>query len=197
MSVTQFIEEFYRPVSAVQGHMPVVGQLCWVAVPHLEFIPFVMDVERVAPDEHYAAKFEVRQMCRTDFQRRDRLPIKKLSLRSTEELLIHRSKKRLAIVVATSSGELDDLAGLLRQRAQKHIMQEYTIVVPLFGVESPEHAAGGFPPVIVARSKALVYPHFLYCPANPSPFVYEAIARLDRLQIASPAVPGCGRADSP
>jgi hypothetical protein len=150
-----------------------------------------MDVERLTPNEMYATKFEVRQMSRTDFRRKERLPIKLLNLRATEELMIHRAKKRLGIVVATSAGELDDLATLLRQRAQKHLMQEYMVVVPLYGIESAEHSDGGIPPAIVARAKALVYPHFFYCPPNSSPLVYEAIVRLDRLQVVTPAAQAC------
>jgi hypothetical protein len=60
-------------------------------------------------------------------------------------------------------------------------------VLPLYGIESAGHE-GGFPNVIVARSKALMYRQFFYCPYK-SP-VYEAVVRLDRIQPIIPHHPG-------
>ncbi len=120
-----------------------------------------------------------------DFKKKDRLPVKLLNLGNTEELIAQRAKKRMAIVVSTDSTVHDDLQGLLKSRAQKHLQHKFITVAPLYGVEGPEHP-GGFPPVLVARIKALLYRQFFYCPSNASPKVHEAIVRLDRL---TPVIP--------
>jgi hypothetical protein len=43
--------------------------------------------------EHYATKFSIRNITDGDFKKKTRLPIKALSLRETEELVIHRPNK--------------------------------------------------------------------------------------------------------
>jgi hypothetical protein len=67
--------------------------------------------------------------------------------------------------------------------------------VPLFGVQTAEHA-GGFPPIIVARIRGLMYRQFFFCPKENSPLTSDSIARLDRLQVviheSSPGVKSAG-----
>jgi hypothetical protein len=60
-------------------------------------------------------------------------------------------------------------------------------VLPLYGIESAGHE-GGFPSVIVARIKALMYRQFFYCPYEAP--VYEAVVRVDRIQPVIPHYPG-------
>lgn len=189
MGISQIIDPFYRvlPDDTFRKE-PVVGQLCWVPVCRLEEVPFILDVERAQPTEHYATKFQVRQMTGDDFKKKDRLPIKLLNLGNTEELVAQRAKKRMAIVVSTDSTVHDDLQSLLKSRAQKHLQHKFITVAPLYGVEGPGHD-GGFPPVLVARIKALLYRQFFYCPSKASPMVYEAIVRLDRLLPVIPRHP--------
>jgi hypothetical protein len=189
VGISQIIDPFYKLLpDATYRKAPTVGQLCWIPVPRLEEIPFVLDVERAQPTEHYATKFAVRQMCGDDFKSKNRLPIKLLSLGNTEELIAQRAKRRLAVVVSADYTIFDDLQTLLRQRAQKHLQQQFITVAPLYGCEGATHE-GGFPPVLVARIKALLYGQFFYCPPKATPSVYEAVVRLDRLQPVVPRHP--------
>jgi hypothetical protein len=189
MGISQVVSPFYEALpQETFRKAPVVGQICWVAVPRLEQIPFVLDVERVDPTEHYATKFTLRQMKTGDFRSKNRLPIKLLNLRDTEELVVQRAKRRLSIVVTESHTIFDDIARILRSRGQRHLQEEFVTVVPLYGVESPTHA-GGFPAVMLARIKALLYRQFFYCPRSPDAQVYEAVVRLDRLQPVFPKGP--------
>lgn len=189
MGISQIIDPFYRvlPDDTFRKE-PVVGQLCWVPVCRLEEVPFILDVERAQPTEHYATKFQVRQMTGDDFKKKDRLPIKLLNLGNTEELIAQRAKKRMAIVVSTESTVHDDLQALLKSRAQRHLQHKFITVAPLYGVEGIGHD-GGFPAVLVARIKALLYRQFFYCPPKASPQVYEGIVRLDRLLPVIPRHP--------
>ena len=120
-----------------------------------------------------------------DFRKKEKLPIWSLILRETEELLIQKAKKRLAITAVAGNTIFDDVKETVRGR--EHLQEENILVLPLYGTESAGHEAG-FPPVMVARIKALMYRQFFYCPFKAP--VYEAVARLDRIQPVIPHHPG-------
>jgi hypothetical protein len=59
----QVIDPFYQSLDLKSfKNKPVVGRLCWIASPHIDRIPRIMDVERESPTEHYATKFKIRNM---------------------------------------------------------------------------------------------------------------------------------------
>jgi hypothetical protein len=186
MGITQLIDPFYQflDLKALKNR-PVVGQFCWIAAPHIDKIPRIMEVERDSPIEHYATKFKIRNMTGQDFRRKQKLPIWSLTLRETEELFVQKAKKRLAITVAAENTIFDDVKEVVAGR--EHLQEKNILVLPLYGIESAGHE-GGFPDVIVARIKALMYRQFFYCPYK-SP-VYEAVVRLDRIQPIIPLHPG-------
>jgi hypothetical protein len=157
-------------------------------VTHLDPVPRLLDVERADPQEHFATKFSIRNMTDGDFKKKTRLPIKALSLRETEELVIHRAKRRPAVIISGKSTIFDDVKALLQQMGRKHLQQESLIVAPLYSIESGDHE-GGFPPVMVARIRALMYKQFFFCPKGNSPLTTDSIMRLDRLQAAVPNYP--------
>jgi hypothetical protein len=147
-----------------------------------------LDVERFDPQEHYATKFSIRNMTDGDFKKKTRLPIKALSLRETEDLVIHRAKRRPVVIVSGENTIFDDVNTLLLQIGRKHLQEESLIVAPLYSVESGDHE-GGFPPVMVARIRALMYKQFFFCPKGNSPLTSDSIMRLDRLQTIIPNYP--------
>jgi len=186
MGITQVIDPFYQSldIKALKNR-PVVGQFCWIAAPHIEKVPRVLEVERESPTEHYATKFKIRTMTDQDFKKKQKLPNWWLTLRETEELIVQRTKRRLAITVAAENTLFDDIKEAVA--AREHLQEENILVLPLYGIESAGHE-GGFPPVMVARIKALMYRQFFYCPYK-SP-IYEAVIRLDRIQPVIPLHPG-------
>ena len=164
MGIVQLIDPFYVKLpDDTFRRASVVGQFCWVPVTHLDPIPRLLDVERADPQEHFATKFSIRNMTDGDFKKKTRLPIKALSLRETEELVIHRAKRRPAIIISGENTIFDDVKALLQQMGRKHLQQESLIIAPLYSVESGDHE-GGFPPVMVARIRALMYKQFFFCP---------------------------------
>jgi hypothetical protein len=182
LGIVQLIDPFYiRLPDKTFRKISLVGQFCWIPVIHLDPIPRILDVERADPQEHYATKFEIRNMTGDDFRKKTRLPIKSLSLRETEELVIHRAKKRPAIVICAEATVFDDVETLLLRMGRKHLQENNVIVAPLYSVESGEHE-GGFPPIMTARIRALMYRQFFYCPKGNSPLTEDSILRLDRLQ---------------
>jgi hypothetical protein len=189
LGIVQLIDPFYVKLpDDTFRRASVVGQFCWVPVTHLDPIPRILDVERFDPHEHYATKFSIRNMTDGDFKKKTRLPIKALSLRETEELVIHRAKRRPAIIISGETTIFEDVKTLLQQMGRKHLQQDNLIVAPLYSVESGDHE-GGFPPVMVARIRALMYKQFFFCPRGNSPLVTDSIMRLDRLHAIVPNYP--------
>ena len=186
MGITQVVDPFYQSLDLkALKNKPIVGQFCWIASPHIDRIPRIMDVEREKPNEHVATKFKIRNMTDQDFRKKQKLPIISLTLRETEELLIQKAKKRLAITVAAENTIFSDVKETVSGR--EHLQEENILVLPLYGIESAGHE-GGFPPVMVARIKALMYRQFFYCPNKPP--VYESVIRIDRIQPVIPLYPG-------
>ena len=189
MGIVQLIDPFYVKLPGdTFRRASIVGHFCWVPVTHLDPVPRILDVERADPQEHYATKFSIRNMTDGDFKKKTRLPIKALSLRETEDLVIHRAKRRPAIIISGETTIFEDVRTLLLQIGRKHLQEESLIVAPLYSVESGDHE-GGFPPVMVARIRALMYKQFFFCPKENSPLTTDSIMRLDRLHAVIPNYP--------
>lgn len=189
MGITQVIDTFYVSLdSETYRKIPVIGQFCWIPAPHLDPIPRIIEVERTRPEEHYATKFLIRNMTIKDFTKKTKLPIKMLSLRETEELIGYKAKKRPAIIVSADFTIFDDITKELKKLGRKHLQEESIIVIPLYEIETNEHS-GGFPPVMTARIKALMYNQFFFCPKTTYGLLNDSIARLDRIQVIKPIHP--------
>lgn len=160
------------------------GQFCWVVTPHVDPVPRILDVERSSPEEHDAVRFELRNANRkNDFRTRDRiLPIKNLNLRSHEELLTQRAKKRLGIILSAEVEIFPEIERLLRQKGKSHCQQESLFIIPAYSIES-ETNLSGFPSEMVARIRCLIYRQFFYFP--DCSIFKEGIARFDRIQVVS------------
>jgi len=189
MGITQILDPFYISLpSETFRKVPSVGQFCWVPVPHLDPIPRILDIERADPTEHYATKFSIRNMQNKDFRKKPRLPIKMLSLRETEELIICRTKKRPGIIISADFTIFDDVSQELRRLGRRHLQEDNIIIVPLYEAETVEHK-GGFPPIMAARIRTLMYNQFFFCPKTDLGLINDSIARLDRIQVIKPIYP--------
>lgn len=186
MGITQLITQFYRnlPKDSFRKE-PTVGQLCWAPSLHINKVPMVMEVERADPKEAFATKFKLRSLSERDFRARAKLPIKSINLRQTEELIVSKAKKRPAIVVWGSPMIFEDVEKLLISIGRPHLQEYCLAVVPVYNIETIDHA-GGFPPIMVSRIKALMYNQFFYCPPMNDIGFSEGIARLDRIQTILP-----------
>lgn len=165
-----------------------VGCLVWCPVPHLEEIPRILDVERAKSEDHYATKFQITQLSKDHFKSKAKLPIKALALGDTEELLISKAKKRPCLIVASRNTTYDDVRIQEELRRRRHLQDQSMILAPIYGIASPDNKTG-FPPVMVARIKALLYDQFFYlpraCHKTGLSLVKDGIIRLDRLFAAS------------
>ena len=193
MGVLQLFGTFYEKSN--RDGRPSIGDIYWVPTPHIEETPRIFDVIRSDPHSHVDVDFEISEIANHHFKERpDRLPIKLLSLGSTEELVITKAKKRPAIVLYSSC--LDDAETLssMDKRLARHIAKRCFAVAPFYSPASVIKP-GPFMPTLVARIRAMRYPHLVCLPKlgsnKPEP---GEVIRLDRLFITHLGR-GCVRSD--
>ncbi len=170
---------YYVPVS---GKVIETGHFCRVIAPHIQPVPQILDVERSNPEEHEKVHFSIRNANKSsDFRVSERiLPLQYLRLRSNEELLIQKSKRRPAIVMSCEADVDVEVDRILRQQGKRHLQEKFFYVIPCYSTQK-EGFGPGFPPVMMQRINCLLYRQFFPCPSH-SP-IREAVARLDRLQV--------------
>jgi hypothetical protein len=190
VGITQILgDSFYRKLDPKTFRMQLEpGQIVWVPTPFREGLPRIMEVERNHPQDHFASKFSVHGMTENDFKKHQKLPIKLLNLEITEELVVTRCKMRPAILLLTSLSKYDDIAGQLKNYGRKHLEEDSVMVIPLYSVQKAESDTG-FPPIMSARIRSLMYHQLFYCPAKDSGLPNDNIARLDRLFAIRPIHP--------
>ncbi len=183
--IEEVTEQMYLKADGI-----AVGQFVWAPVPHLEEVPRILEVERAAGEVHHASKFRVVQMTKDHFRARDKLPIAALTLGNTEELLISKAKKRPCLVICCNNTAFDDRPILDEVKGRKHLQDKSLLLVPLYGIATPQDERG-FPPKMVARIRVFLYSQFFYLPRKCTKgnydFGQEGIARLDRIFAASPS----------
>lgn len=166
---------------ACKGFGP--GHLVWYPVPHLEDVPRILDVDRATSQDHYATKFQIRQVTNDDFKKRQKLPIKALSLGETEELLIHKAKRRPCVIISMPNTEDAADAKAVGVAARRHLLDRSMTLLPIYGIETADDPRG-FPPIMVARIRCLLYDQFFYlpakCPKTNQSIRQDGIVRLDR-----------------
>ncbi|WP_156939671.1 hypothetical protein [Desulfocurvus vexinensis] len=159
-----------------------LGQICYVPAPMPTPIPQILDVERLSPEEHTEVKFILRDANRPgDFRQRDRsLPVKYLNLRSHEELLVQRAKKRPAIIVANGLDCFPEFTKILRQKGKKHLQEDSLFVAPIYTI-CREGYGEGFIMEMMPYIESLLFRQFFYLPKSAS--LKEGVVRLDRIQV--------------
>lgn len=185
MSILEYLSatEFYASANPADIRP---GQFCWIVTPHIDPVPRILSVERSEPEEHESVRFSLREANQNrDFISSERvLPIKNLRLRSNEELLTQRAKKRRGIVLTTNLEVDEDLIKLLKQKGKKHLHEPHFIVIPCYSTQVEAYGSG-FPPEMTQRVQCLLYKQYYYCPENLkfNRDLKEAVARIDRIQV--------------
>jgi hypothetical protein len=179
MGILQVFPKFFEVVP--EGAIPEPGHLYWAPTPEVDEVPRILDVQRATPDEHRATEFEITEVGRHHFKQRDRLPVKKLNLGETEELLIAKGKKRPVVIIAgIAANDVDTLPDSQQKRLAKHLGRKSYLVAPFYSV-STLLEPGTFGPVLVARIRAMQYLHFFCLPKTDKPGQPGFIVRLDRV----------------
>ncbi len=160
------------------------GQICWINSPNINEIPKILDVERNQPEEHEEVKFVLKSVDPdNDFRasKNRTLPIKYLNLKSTEELLVQKAKRRPAIIISSRLDIYPEITYFLKQRGLKHLQEDSLFLIPCYSIETMDDRHG-FPMEMAARIRCMLYRQFFPLPAF-SVLTNNSIARLDRIQI--------------
>ncbi len=179
MGILQIFDSFYEEVSADTKPQP--GHIFWVPTPSVHETPRILDVDRATSDEYELAGFEIKEIASHHFKKRERPPIKRLSLGETEEVIISKAKRRPAVIITSIiSDDIDTLSDGSQKRLAQHLKKPCYLVAPMYSV-STMIKPGTFGPVLVARIRALQYPRFFCLPDPKKPNRPESIIRLDRI----------------
>src|SRR5438309_1040350 len=122
MSIREFFsKDFYEHVEP-GGRS--IGQLFWVPVVFVSEVTRVLEAERRSPEDTAEVLLSVRDATADHFKRRDRLPIPKVSLDETEELVVSKAKKRPCVVLAEAKvSNLDSITDPSHRAKAKHLVK--------------------------------------------------------------------------
>lgn len=183
MGITQVFDKFYEPDT---NSLPQLGSVYWVPTPEVPEVPKILEVRRASPEEHEITDFEFVEVADRHFKPNSRLPIKRLNLGDTQELLITKAKKRPCVVLGRgfiSSDKIESIADGEQRRQAKHLHKPTHLVAPMYGCATYTDRTA-FGPILTARVKALWYPHLCYMPPlNPKGSASNpgSILRLDHI----------------
>lgn len=194
MGITQFFEKGFYEQDASRN--PAIGSVWWAPVPESREVPIILDVTRAAPDEHGIVDFSFVDAGSQHFKSKSRLPIKRLNLDDTQELMVSKGKKRPCVVLGKATVSNEDIASLTdadkeQGRQAKHLCKPMYLLAPMYGCAT-YHERGGFGPILTARVKALQYPHLCYFPPLKHAEVKSNPGSIMRLDHAFPSFLGKG-----
>lgn len=161
MGITQVFDKYYETDA---GAPPQIGSIFWVPTPEVAEVPRLLEVHRSTPEEHEITDFEFVEIADRHFKPNSRLPIKRLNLEDTQELLVTRAKKRPCVILARAHITPDGIAAIADKeqlRQAKHLQKPIHLVAPMYGCATYAESRS-FGPILTARVKALSYPHLFY-----------------------------------
>lgn len=197
MGLVQYFEtydyDFYEPISGkVVYTNPVIGQICWAPILHVDTIPRIFEVERHHPKEHDYVNYVIRGMKTSDFRGKGKLPLKLLKLRERQEAIIHGASKRPCILMHYGETIYSDIEPLLKRMGRTHLQRKNNmLLLPLYGIEDDVGHSGGFPPIMVAPIRAMLYDQFLFFPSDSQVPLGNSVGRLDDLHVLVNHHPAC------
>ncbi len=181
MPITDLIPQYYVAAGGGFREEFKPGQLYWAPTFYLPPHPDVLFEVDQDPTEA-RLKFEIRRATQDNFRGAHR-PLKSIGLEATEELVAIKAKRRLVVLLSEENTSYEDVRRAVSRQSKIH--ERSFVCLPLYGVHAGE-TQRGFPAVVVNRIQALMYNRFFYFPPSSkeeNPVVYEAIGRLDRLQV--------------
>ena len=185
--------DFYEPILGSLSYTnPVIGQICWAPILHVDIIPRIFEVERHHRREHEYVNYVIRNMKESDFKGKGKLPLKLLSLREGQEAIISGASKRPCILLHYGETIFPDMEPILKSMGRTHLQRKNNmLLLPLCGVQDDRGHLGGFPPVMVARIRAMLYDQFLFFPKDKNALLNDSIGRIDSLQVLVNHHPVC------
>ena len=158
------------------------GRLVWVPALSIQEVPTELCVEGHDPPDHGGAKAKLRAYHVGRRQTKATLPAAAVPLHDGELCLVHKAKRRPALVLGTPP---PPAAALLAGSSQGH-RGSPILVAPYYGC-----AGQGFAPEFLARVRRAEYPQFMWeqLPLDSQP--EGALLRMDQIQPIGRSVASC------
>lgn len=159
-----------------------VGQIVCTVVPEFGHPLSLFDARRSDQVSHNSVSGVIRTVDhRVDYRPKpERLPVFKISLGESEELLAIRSKMRPCVVLAIAEGIPDKhLPASEANRARAAFQWKSYLVAPAYSVSS-QREPRSVVPTIAARAECLMYPNLMLLPTSGGYIKQESVVRLDR-----------------
>lgn len=179
MSIREFFDKDFYETSP--SGTPGLGHLFWVPVPFITEVTKILEAERRSPEDTAEVILCVKDATGAHFTRRSKLPVPKVSLGDTEELVVSKAKKRPCVVLAEARvTDLDTIADAAhRAIAQRSLQKPLYLVAPVYSTSTLSDP-GTFGPEFVSRIDLMEYPQFFMMPELRGQ-VAEGVLRLDNI----------------
>lgn len=179
MFVDEFFDSgYYQELPLERRNQLKFGRVCWTHAyyPHenLQFFRPVPD--STEPTRTIASKFQIESAGADAFRRR--LPLEVPPLKTNEEFLVVRAKKRPVIVVQP---ELP-ISPTINRGYGGRVHRNLCTVAQVFGLADVATRRAEFNPAFVERVRQLEYPHLMFLPERAGLFEVDSLLRLDELQ---------------
>ena len=146
---------------SVTGRTLARGGLVWAVVPYPEQKPFrLIPVGRGQdPRQHTQAQYRLEEFRVGDTpQQTSTLPVAAIPLRSGEEYLVRRGKRRPCLIIASTEVRVDTSLVRAKKRWQTALTR---LVVPYYSANGSA-ARAGWAPELVARIRQCEYPQYFW-----------------------------------
>ena len=190
------MDNFYEKVYPYRsGNIKLeIGQIAWVPTPFVGANVTIFEMERATRRDHENVNFRLQRLNSSHFKTKDdKLPIQNIKLRSTEELIAVKTKKRPCIFLGKADFPSREEGDKTLTRGRKHLLSKDYAFLPIYSTHKEE--SKGYPSQLVQRIRYFQYGHLTYLPECKLKGLEtdyppkEGIVRMDRIFITHPIVP--------
>jgi hypothetical protein len=178
MSDTVYIDdvfdEYFAEIPSTERSNIKIGQIVWT---HFSYSNENLEVWRpnsLDESKTYAKLFEISTGARDLFNRN--APLSNPPLKTYEEFLVVRAKKRPAIVIST----IPALPKLPQVRHAEKMMQPVYLLAPLYSLYNDDKKAKVHQD-LVNRIRRLDYPHIFFIPKEEGSGIKDSFCRFDKI----------------
>jgi hypothetical protein len=190
-STSWAMSDFYRELQAGAMRLHQPGQIFWVPAPmiskdalglRLGFLKEGQDITQVpltisrlrCEDIGRPAEAE-----KVEFHKR--MPMPEISLSASEDLLIHKVKKRPAVLLFKSGLHPRRFANYVSGGTSKPVNPNHYVFAPIYSLHKQNNVGHDYPPAFINDLQAGKFPHLLHLPAYKNNLPNESMVVLNDL----------------
>jgi len=110
-----------------------------------------------------------------------RMPLPEISLSASEDLLIQKVKRRLAVLLFKGGLHPRRFAQYIARLTTKPVNPSHYVFAPIYSLRKQDNVGNDYPPVFISDLQAGKFPYLLHLPAHGSHLPNESMAVLNDL----------------